>query len=484
MNTFPPHDASTLDQLFFAQTGMDKTRVRRLVADALAGMDDGELYMEACHSEQISFDDGRIRNASFNTEQGFGLRAVQGEATGYAHASVLSEDAIRRAASTVRAVQRGQSGAEAAFPPPFGTNRALYGNASPLLEVPFERKIMLMHEIDTWLRARDPRVHQVSVSLSGVWQAVHILRANGAETGDIRPLVRLNVSVVAREGDRMESGSAGAGGRVAYDGLIRMESWQKIAGDALRQALINLESRPAPAGEMPVVLGAGWCGILLHEAVGHGLEGDFNRKGTSAYSGLLGKQVAAKGVTVIDDGTIHDRRGSLSVDDEGTPTSRTVLIEDGILKGYLQDRLNARLMGVKSTGNGRRESYAHQPMPRMTNTMMLGGDANPEAIIASVKSGIYATHFSGGQVDITSGKFVFSASEAYKIENGKIAYPVKGATLIGNGPEVLKHVRAIGNDMTLDPGIGTCGKSGQSVPVGVGQPTLLIDPITVGGTAL
>jgi TldD protein len=475
-------ESPSLDDLFFNRTGMDKRRVTQTVGDALKGMDDGELFLEYSQSESFVFDDGRLKNASFNTEQGFGLRSVLGEATGYAHASDLSEAAITRAAATVRAINTGQKNVVAQHPAPFGTNRSLYTDINPLIQTPFDEKVRVLQAIDAYLRGKDERVRQVSVSLTGVWQAVRIIRANGSVTGDIRPLVRLNISVVAEEEGRMETGSHGAGARTSYSDYLDEKRWKAQADDALRQALTNLKSRPAPAAEMPVVIGNAWCGVLLHEAVGHGLEGDFNRKKTSAFAGLMGKQVAAKGVTIVDDGTMADRRGSLSIDDEGTPTGRTVLIEDGILKGYMQDRLNARLMGVKATGNGRRESYACQPMPRMTNTYMLGGDAKPEDIIASVKRGLYAVHFGGGQVDITSGKFVFSASEAYMIENGKITYPVKGATLIGNGPDALTRVRAIGNDMKLDDGVGTCGKAGQSVPVGVGQPTMLIDSMTVGGT--
>lgn len=475
-------DSPLLADLFFTRTGMDATRVGREVQQALAGMDDGELFLEYTQSESLTFDDGRLRNASYNTDQGFGLRSVLGEATGYAHASELSEAAIRRAAETVRHVHYGQPQVKAVHEAPFGTNRHLYSDINPLAEVAFEKKITALQAMDAYLRAKDPRVKQVSVSLSGVWQAVQIIKADGAVAQDIRPLVRLYISVVAEQNGRMESGSYGAGARGSMKAYLEEGKWKSMADKALAQALINLESRPAPAGEMPVVLGNAWCGILLHEAVGHGLEGDFNRKGTSAFAGLMGKQVASKGVTVVDDGTLQDRRGSLSIDDEGTPTSRTVLIEDGILTGYLQDRLNARLMGVRPTGNGRREGYAHQPLPRMTNTYMLGGNAKPDDIIASVKRGLYAANFGGGQVDITSGKFVFSASEAYMIENGKISYPVKGATLIGNGPDALTRVEAIGNDMALDDGIGTCGKAGQSVPVGVGQPTLLISSMTVGGT--
>jgi TldD protein len=475
-------DITLLENLFFARTGMDKKRVSTITSDALHGMDDGELFLEYSQSESFTFDDGQLKNASFNNDQGFGLRSVLGEATGYAHASELSEEAIKRAAATVRAVNYGQSNVKAEHLPSFGTNRNLYSDINPLAEVPFEKKIKVLQAIDAYLRAKDPRVRQVSVSLLGSWQAVEIIRGDGKTTGDIRPLVRLNISVVAEENGRMETGSHGAGARTSYAHFIDEHQWKAQADKALKQALTNLQSRPAPAGEMPVIIGNAWCGVLLHEAVGHGLEGDFNRKKTSAFSGLIGQRVAAKGVTVVDDGTIMDRRGSLSIDDEGTPTSRTVLIEDGILTGYMQDRLNARLMGVKATGNGRRESYAYQPMPRMTNTYMLGGKNKVDDMIASVKRGIYAVNFGGGQVDITSGKFVFSASEAYMVENGKISYPVKGATLIGNGPDILTKVSAIADDMSLDDGVGTCGKDGQSVPVGVGQPTVLIDRITVGGT--
>jgi len=474
-------DLARTDELFFTRAGLDRGRVDRIVADALHGADDGELYLEYRQSEAIAYDDGRLRTASFDTAQGFGLRAVAGEMQGYAHASDLSEEAIRRAAATVTAVRAGRSGTLADGPR--GTNRSLYTDENPLGAVPFEAKAKLLAEIDAFARGLDPRVRQVSASLTGEWQAIRIVRGDGSHAGDIRPLVRVNVSVVVEEGGRMEAGGHGVGGRVGFAAFITPEAWQAQVKEALRQALVNLSSVDAPAGEMPVVLGPGWPGILLHEAIGHGLEGDFNRKKTSAFSGLLGSRIASPGVTVVDDGTISDRRGSLTIDDEGTPTERTVLIEDGILKGYMQDRLNARLMGMRPTGNGRRESFAHTPMPRMTNTYMLAGHHAPEEIIRSVKKGLYAVNFGGGQVDITSGKFVFSASEAYLIEDGKVGRAVKGATLIGNGPDVLTRVTMIGNDMRLDPGVGTCGKDGQGVPVGVGQPTLLIDRLTVGGTA-
>jgi TldD protein len=467
--------------LFFSRTGMDPDNVQRTVDQALKGADDGELFLEYSQSESFAFDDGRLKAATFDTTQGFGLRAVAGEATGYAHASEISENAIQRAAGTVQAVAKGYSGVAAQGPA--RTNIKLYRDIDPLETAGFEKKVKLLEEIDAYARAKDGRVRQVSASLAGEWQRVEIMRAGGERYSDIRPLVRLNVSVVAEENGRQESGSFGGGGRSGYETYLDPEYWQGAVDEALRQALVNLKSVPAPAGEMTVVLGPGWPGILLHEAIGHGLEGDFNRKKTSAFAGLLGQRVAAPGVTVVDDGTIDGRRGSLTIDDEGTPTHRTVLIEDGILKGYMQDRQNARLMGVAATGNGRRQSYAAPVMPRMTNTYMLGGDKDPAEILSSVKNGIYATNFGGGQVDITSGKFVFSCTEAYLIENGRLGPAIKGATLIGNGPEALTRVTMIGNDMKLDTGIGTCGKNGQSVPVGVGQPTLRLDGLTVGGTA-
>ncbi len=467
--------------LFFERTGMNRARVQAQVDEALKGADDGELYLEFCQSESFSFDDNRLKAANFDTTQGFGLRSVCGEATGFAHANELSEAAIARAAGTVQAVAKGYSGVAAAAPA--RTNVKLYADIDPLETAAFETKVKLLEEMNAYARAKDSRVRQVSCSLAGEWQTVEIIRAGGETYRDVRPLVRIYVSVVVEENGRQESGSHGGGGRGGYEIYLKPEYWQAAIDEALRQALVNLESIPAPAGEMSVVLGPGWPGILLHEAIGHGLEGDFNRKQTSAFSGLLGQRVAAPGVTVVDDGTIGGRRGSLTIDDEGTPSSRTVLIEDGILKGYMQDRQNARLMGMKATGNGRRESYSSPVMPRMTNTYMLAGDKSPEEILASVGKGIYAVNFGGGQVDITNGKFVFSCTEAYLIENGKVGAPIKGATLIGNGPDCLTRVTMIGNDLKLDPGVGTCGKNGQSVPVGVGQPTLRLDGLTVGGTA-
>lgn len=455
-------------------------KIKSILTKVASGTDDGELFLEYRNGEALVFDNGKLKTANFNTDQGFGLRAVAGEATGYAHSSELSLAALSRAADAVSAVKHGYSGVLAAPPP--GTNRRLYGEEDPIAAPGFAEKVKLLQEIDGWLRAKDHRVRQVTASLAASWQHVEILRADGHVARDIRPLVRVNISVVAGEGDRQETGSYGMGARKSFDEFLAEDSWRFAAGEALRQALVNLEAAPAPAGTFDIVLASGWPGVMLHEAVGHGLEGDFNRKKTSAFAGLIGEQVAAKGVTVVDDGTIAERRGSLTIDDEGTPTNRTVLIEDGKLVGYMQDRQNARLMNMPATGNGRRESYAHAPMPRMTNTFMLAGDKTPEEIIASVKKGIYAVSFGGGQVDITSGKFVFGCTEAYMIENGKVTRPIKGAMLIGNGPDAMHRVSMIGNDMKLDTGIGNCGKAGQWVPVGVGQPHLRMDQMTVGGT--
>ncbi|MBH0236967.1 metalloprotease TldD [Methylobrevis albus] len=464
----------------FASTGLDPEAARAILAEALTGADDGELYLEYSHSEILAFDNGRLKTASYDTSQGFGLRAVAGEAVGYAHADDISEAALKRAGAAVSAVSKGRSGVLAAAPA--DTNRRLYGDVDPLEGPAFGDKTALLAEIDAHARALDPRVRQVTASLAGSWKLVEILRADGRRVRDVRPLVRLNVSVVVGDGDRQESGSYGEGGRLGYETFITPERWQHAVAEALRQALVNLDARPAPAGTFDVVLGPGWPGVLLHEAVGHGLEGDFNRKKTSAFSGLMGEMVASDVVTIVDDGTLPDLRGSISVDDEGTPSNSTTLIENGRLVGYMQDRQNARLMGVAPTGNGRRQSYAHVPMPRMTNTYMLSGSSDPAEILASVKDGIYAVGMGGGQVDIVSGKYVFNLTEAYRIENGKVAYPIKGAMLIGNGPDSMRRVRMVGNDLALDRGIGTCGKSGQGVPVGVGQPSMRIDAMTVGGT--
>ncbi len=451
-----------------------------LARETLAQCDDGELYLQFIASEAFGFDDGRLKTADYSRDAGFGLRGVSGEMTGFAHANDISAAAIRRAGETLRLLD--PASAEAA-PPPRLNNRHLYTDASPLDAVGFAEKVQLLETIDAAARKRDPRVSQVSASISGSWSVIEIVRADGFVAQDVRPLVRLNVSIVAEQNGRRETGSFGMGGRWLYDQLFEPANWNRAIDEALAQALVNLDSVAAPAGEMTVLLGPGWPGVLLHEAVGHGLEGDFNRKGTSAFSGRIGERVGAPGVTVVDDGSILGRRGSLSIDDEGTPTQENVLIEDGILKGYIQDRLNARLMGVAPTGNGRRESYAHAPMPRMTNTFMRGGQDDPAELLSRIKNGIFAKSFGGGQVDIVSGKFVFSCTEAYKVENGRLGAPIKGATLIGDGPSVLTRVTGIGNDMALDEGIGICGKGGQSVPAGVGQPTLLVEGLTVGGTA-
>ncbi|MFN4206337.1 MAG: metalloprotease TldD [Agrobacterium albertimagni] len=458
----------------------DEATLTRRVADALKGADDGELFVEHAQAESLTFDNGRLKGGSFNTDQGFGLRAVADEAVGYAHSGELSLAALSRAADAVGAVTHGYSGSYATAPQ--RTNAKLYGDGNPIGSPTFEEKVKLLSGIDAYLRDKDPKVRQVTATVGASWQVVEILRADGHRVRDIRPMTRISISVVTGQGDRQESGSFGTGGRMSFQEFLTEESWRRGADDALRQALINLEAQEAPAGTMDIVLGNGWPGVMLHEAVGHGLEGDFNRKRTSAFAGLMGEMVAAPGVTVVDDGTINDRRGSITVDDEGTPSAYNVLIENGKLVGYMQDRQNARLMGMKATGNGRRQGYAHQPMPRMTNTYMLSGDKTPDEIIASVKKGIYAVSFGGGQVDITSGKFVFGCTEAYLIENGKIGAPVKGAMLIGNGPDAMKRISMIGNDTKLDTGIGNCGKAGQWVPVGVGQPHLRMDQITVGGT--
>ena len=463
------------------ETHLDQDTALSMVRAATAGADDGELFLERRRSEVISFDDGRVKNASFDASEGFGLRAVRGETAGYAHSTTINEHALKRAVATAR-LAVGDGGGTLADGP-VGTNQKLYSDEDPMLQATFPAKIDLLKEIDAFTRALDKRVVQVSASVAASHQEVLILRPEGTLVTDTRPMSRINISVIVEQNGRRESGSMGGGGRAGLIGLIARDHWEGVAREALRIALVNLEAEPAPAGVMDVVLGPGWPGILLHEAIGHGLEGDFNRKGTSAFAGLMGKQIAAKGVTVLDDGTIPDRRGSITVDDEGTPSAKNTLIEDGVLVGYMQDRQNARLMGVDATGNGRRESYAHAPMPRMTNTFMLAGDADPISMVADLKDGIYAVGFGGGQVDITNGKFVFSCTEAYRVKNGQIGAPVQGATLIGDGATALKHIREIGNDLALDPGIGNCGKAGQWVPVGVGQPSLTIGGLTVGGAS-
>ncbi|MFK7867693.1 MAG: metalloprotease TldD [Roseobacter sp.] len=464
------------------ETSLDREDAVQILRDATQGADDGELFLERRRSESLVFDDGRLKTASYNASEGFGLRAVRGEVAGYAHSTDVSAAALRRASETARLAVRDGGGAWADAPK--ATNKKLYTDHDPIAGATFPVKVETLRAIDDFARSLDPRVVQVTATIAASLQEVEILRPDGQSLRDVRPMTRVNVSVIVEEDGLRESGSVGGGGRVGLDGMLAAEDWQAKTREALRIATVNLKAEAAPAGVMDVVLGPGWPGILLHEAIGHGLEGDFNRKGSSAFAGLMGQRIASPGVTVLDDGTIPDRRGSISIDDEGTPSARNVLIEDGILVGYMQDRQNARLMGVPATGNGRRESYAHAPMPRMTNTYMLGGQTAPEDIVADLQDGIYAVGFGGGQVDITNGKFVFSCTEAYRVRNGKVGAPVKGATLIGDGATALKQIRAIGNDMALDPGMGNCGKAGQWVPVGVGQPTLMIGGLTVGGQGI
>jgi TldD protein len=463
------------------KNGLDPKDLESLVTHMTHGADDGELYLEYGETESLIFEDGRIKSASYDGSGGFGMRAVLGEAVGYAYGTELTSDSLKKGSQMARQVTRGTSGSIRLPGVPALSLPPLYRSENPLLGWSFEKKVALLQEIDTYARQQDARVCQVTITLGANWKCVGIFRPGTSPLFDVRPLIRFGITVVVQEADKRESGSHAGGGRMGYEEWLVPSQWQSFAREAIRQATTNLEAVPAPVGEMPVILGPGWPGILLHEAVGHGLEGDFNRKKTSHFSHLMGQKVAASGVTVVDDGTIPYRRGSLLTDDEGTPTQRTVLIEDGVLVGYLQDRQNGRLMGTRSTGNGRRESYAHAPMPRMTNTMMLAGQEDPQDILRSVSKGIYAANFKGGQVDITSGQFVFEASEAYLVENGQIGAPIKGATLIGNGPQIMGSITKIGSDFQLDPGVGTCGKEGQSVPVGVGQPTLLISSMTVGG---
>jgi TldD protein len=462
--------------------GVDARRAHDILGEALTNADDGELFVERSESESFVWDDGRLKSANYDATEGFGLRVVAGETAGYAHAAEISEAAIRRAADSAALAKRGHAGVAAEGPR--STNTKLYGDEDPLASPGFSDKVALLAEIDAFARERDPRVKQVSVNLSGERRMIEILRADGKLVRDVRPLARVNVSVTLERDGRREGGYSGAGGRAGFERWIAPDSWKEQVDEAIRQASVNLDAIACPAGEMDVVLGPGWNGVLLHEAVGHGLEGDFNRKGISAFSGRIGERVASPGVTVFDDGTLYGRRGSLSVDDEGTPTDRTILIEDGILVGYMHDRMSARLMGMKATGNGRRQSFAHMPMVRMTNTGMMGGDTPLAEMIASMKRGLYCANFGGGQVDITNGKFVFQCTEAYLVEDGKITAPVKGATLIGDGPSALTRVSMIGDDFCFDNGVGVCGKNGQSVPVGVGQPSLKITGLTVGGTSV
>jgi TldD protein len=472
------------DKLLLAPFGLTRAHLGRALGEIMSnGVDDADLYFQYTRSEGWSLEEGIVKTGSFSIDQGVGVRAVSGEKTAFAYSDDISEASLLDAARTVRSISAASKTSRVkTATPKVASSRSLYEDLDPIATLDSTAKVKLLEKVEKLAKAKDPRIVQVMAGLASEYDVVMVARADGTLAADVRPLVRLSVTVIAEQKGRREVGSGGGGGRF---GLAYFDDEQisEYVGDAVKAALTNLEARPAPAGQMSVVLGSGWPGILLHEAIGHGLEGDFNRKGSSAFSGKIGQRVAAKGVTVLDDGTIADRRGSLNIDDEGNASQRNVLIEDGILKGYIQDSLNARLMKVKPTGNGRRESYAHVPMPRMTNTYMLGGDKSPEEIVAGMKKGLYATNFGGGQVDITSGKFVFSASEAYWVENGKIQYPVKGATIVGNGPDSLTRVTMIGNDMRLDSGVGTCGKEGQSVPVGVGQPTLRIDGLTVGGTA-
>ncbi len=465
-----------------APGGLDQGDLAKVISHLMgAQIDGGDLYFQHVTREGWSLEDGRVRNASHTVEQGVGIRAVAGEKTGFAYADEIVLPALLEASGAARAIARqGQEGSLAAWkrrePSP------LYEPRDPVTSLEASEKVDLLRQIDTYARSLDPAVSQVMVNLAAAHETVLVAAVDGDLAADIRPLVRLSVTVIAEKDGRREQGSDGGGGRFSYEELFADGAWRRFADEAVRQALVNLEAEDAPAGPMPVVLGPGWPGVLLHEAVGHGLEGDFNRKQTSAYSGRIGEQVAARGVTIVDNGTLERRRGSLTVDDEGTPTGNTGLIEDGILRNYMQDKMKARLMGMAPTGNGRRESFAHLPMPRMTNTYMLAGAHDPQEIIESVDRGLYAVNFAGGQVDITSGRFVFSASEAYLIENGKVTRPVRGATLIGNGPDAMTRVSMVGNDLALDSGVGVCGKDGQSVPVGVGQPTLKLDELVVGGT--
>ena len=475
---------ATAKQLLLDPYLLDEAQLQKVLAMVFEHRTDyADLYFQYSRSESFSLEEGIVKSGSFDIEQGVGVRAIVGDKTAFAYSDDISLDSLTEAAVSARSIARhGQGKVKVASKVAVRSQPARYADADPVASLDASAKVRMLEKVEQMARARDPRVKQVMASVGADYDVILVARSDGVLAADVRPLVRLSVTVIVEQDGKREQGHTGGGGRhnLSYFTEERLAEYARHAVD---QALVNLVARPAPAGIMPVVLGPGWPGILLHEAVGHGLEGDFNRKGSSAFAGKIGQRVASKGVTVIDDGTIANRRGSLSVDDEGNPTQRTVMIEDGILRGYIQDSLNARLMNVAPTGNGRRESFAHLPMPRMTNTYMLAGDKDPEEIVRSVSKGIYATNFGGGQVDITNGKFVFSMAEAYMIENGKVTYPIKGATLIGNGPDALTQVTMIGNDMSLDPGIGTCGKDGQSVPVGVGQPTLRIEGLTIGGTA-
>ena len=465
---------------FFDKSDLVRKDAENIVSDTLKNCDDGELYLEDSKSESIVLDDNKIKSSNYSSDLGFGFRAVSEEVVAYSYSNEISKESLKNSAENLQSTLKSIKGTYKSEIPK--SNKKFYNDINPIEQKTLNSKLEVLNKVNDYLRKKDGAVKQVTANFLGEHKSIEIIRSGGEAITDIRPLIRFNVSVMLEKNGRKETGVYGIGGRQSYDDYLKNDNWKSVCEEAFRIASVNLESKPAPAGEMKVVLGPGWPAILIHEAIGHGLEGDFNRKKTSAFHNLMGQKVASEGVTIVDDGTIDNRRGSLTIDDEGTPTEKTVLIENGKLVGYMHDRLNARLMGTKSTGNGRRQSYAHQPMPRMRNTIMVSGDKDPAEILESTKNGIFAKSFAGGQVDITNGKFVFSANEAYKIENGKITTPVKGATLIGSGFEVLKKVSMIGNNMELDPGIGTCGKNGQGVPVGVGQPTLKIDGLTVGGT--
>ena len=467
---------------FFEKSDLSRSDAESIISDTLQKCDDGELYLENSKSESILLDDNKIKNSSYSSDLGFGFRAISDEIVAYSHSNEISKDSLKKSSDNLKATLKSIKGTYNHSIPK--TNKKFYEDINPIEQKDLNSKIEILNNVNNYIRSKNPNAKQVTASFSGEQKSVEIIRAGGETLNDVRPLIRFNVSVMLEKNGRKESGVYGIGGRQSYDTYLKDDNWKNVCDEALRIASVNLESKPAPAGEMPVVLGPGWPAILIHEAIGHGLEGDFNRKKTSAFHNLMGEKVASEGVTIVDDGTIDNRRGSLTIDDEGTPTEKTVLIENGILKNYMQDRLNARLMNTKSTGSGRRESYKHVVLPRMRNTMMLSGKNTQDEMISSVKKGIFAVSFGGGQVDITSGKFVFNCTEAYEIVDGKIGSPIKGATLIGDGPSILRKVSMVGNDMMLDPGIGTCGKAGQGVPVGVAQPSILIDQMTVGGTQL
>jgi TldD protein len=467
---------------FFEKTDLTRKDAENIISETLNKCDDGELYLEDSKSESILLDDNKIKSSSYSSDLGFGFRAISGEIVAYSHSNEISKDSLNQSSKNLQSTLKSSKGTYNHEIPK--TNKNFYNDINPIEEKDLNSKLEVLNKVNDYLRSKDSNVKQVTSSFSGEQKSIEIIRLGGQSITDVRPLVRFNVSVMLEKNGRKETGVYGIGGRQSYDSYLDNENWKNVCDEAYRIASVNLESKPAPAGEMKVVLGPGWPAILIHEAIGHGLEGDFNRKKTSAFHDLMGQRVASEGVTIVDDGTIDKRRGSLTIDDEGTPTERTVLIENGILKNFMQDRLNARLMNTKSTGNGRRESYKHVVLPRMRNTMMLSGKNTQDEMISSVDKGIFAVSFGGGQVDITSGKFVFNCTEAYEIIDGKIGAPIKGATLIGDGPSILKEVSMVGNDMMLDPGIGTCGKAGQGVPVGVAQPSILIDKMTVGGTKL